>query len=165
MVIKGESQFSVLPLPLSFARSRKSKGCPNSGFGRGVGLRGRGRYPLKPIIFASLLETKGYPEHNAARSSREYFRLKIIYLKLQQSCPVTYIHIYICNHALNWNVLKNQKSVTKWHLISYHPFQRLKPYVLLSSSHKDSVCFQKSWNATGFVCNAFILLFYYRFLK
>ncbi len=59
-----------LPLPLSFARSRESKGCPNSHFDRGVGLRGRGRYPLKPIIFASLLETKGYPEHATARSSR-----------------------------------------------------------------------------------------------
>ncbi len=66
-----------LPLPLSFARSRESKGCPNSHFDRGVGLRARGRYPLKPSIFASLLETKGYPEHTAqpatmsARSSRE----------------------------------------------------------------------------------------------
>ncbi len=38
-VIKGESHFSVLPLPLSFARSRESKGYPNSGFDRGVGLR------------------------------------------------------------------------------------------------------------------------------
>ncbi len=72
-----------LPLPLSFARSRESKGYPNSGFDRGVGLRGSGRYPLKPSIFASLLETKGYPEHTAqpasmsARSSREsHFRLK-----------------------------------------------------------------------------------------
>ncbi len=80
---KGESHFSVLPLPLSFARSRESKGCPNSHFDRGVGLRARGRYPLKPSIFASLLETKGYPEHTAqpatmsARSSREsHFRLK-----------------------------------------------------------------------------------------
>ncbi len=81
--IKGESHFSVLPLPLSFARSRESKGYPNSRFDRGVGLRGSGRYPLKPSIFASLLETKGYPEHTAqpatmsARSSREsHFRLK-----------------------------------------------------------------------------------------
>ncbi len=81
--IKGESHFSVLPLPLSFARSRESKGYPNSHFDRGVGLRARGRYPLKPSIFASLLETKGYPEHTAqpatmsARSSREsHFRLK-----------------------------------------------------------------------------------------
>ncbi len=72
-----------LPLPLSFARSRESKGYPNSHFDRGVGLRARGRYPLKPSIFASLLETKGYPEHTAqpaimsARSSREsHFRLK-----------------------------------------------------------------------------------------
>ncbi len=72
-----------LPLTISFARSRESKGCPNSGFDRGVGLRGSGRYPLKPSIFASLLETKGYPEHTAqpattsARSSREsHFRLK-----------------------------------------------------------------------------------------
>ncbi len=61
---------SLFTLPLSFARSRESKGCPNSGFDRGVGLRGRGRYLLKPNIFASLLETKGYPEHTAARSSR-----------------------------------------------------------------------------------------------
>ncbi len=64
---KGESQFSVLPLPLSFARSHESKGYPNSRFDQGVGLRGRGRYPSKPSIFASLLETKGYPEHTAAR--------------------------------------------------------------------------------------------------
>ncbi len=34
---KGESQFSVLPFPLSFARSRECKCCPNSGFDRGVG--------------------------------------------------------------------------------------------------------------------------------
>ncbi len=33
------SHFSVLPLPLSFARSCESKGCPNSCFDRGVGLR------------------------------------------------------------------------------------------------------------------------------
>ncbi len=70
-----------LPLSLSFACSRERKGCPNSRFDRGVGLRGRGRYPSKPSIFASLLETKGYPEHTAARLSREshkckYFRLK-----------------------------------------------------------------------------------------
>ncbi len=48
----------------------------DSGFDRGVGVRGRGRYPLKPSIFMSLLEAKRYPEHTAARSSREYFRLK-----------------------------------------------------------------------------------------
>ncbi len=70
-----------LPLILSFARSRESKGCPNSRFDRGVELRGRGRYPLKSSIFASLLETKGYPEHTAAIASRDshkckYFRLK-----------------------------------------------------------------------------------------
>ncbi len=33
----------LLPLPLSFVRLRESKGCPNSGFDRGVGVRGRGR--------------------------------------------------------------------------------------------------------------------------
>ncbi len=38
----GESHFSVLPLPLSFARSRESKCFPNSGFDRGVGLSGKG---------------------------------------------------------------------------------------------------------------------------
>ncbi len=57
-----------LPLSLSFAHSHESKGCPNSCFDRAVGLRGRGRYPFKPRIFASLLETKGYqntlrPDH------------------------------------------------------------------------------------------------------
>ncbi len=50
-------------------RDHESKGCPNSGFDRGVGVRGRGRYPLKPSIFASLLESKGYPEHTAVISS------------------------------------------------------------------------------------------------
>ncbi len=65
--LKGESHFSVLPLPLSFARSRESKGYPNSRFDRGVGLRGRGRYPLKPSIFASLLETKGGTRNTAHR--------------------------------------------------------------------------------------------------
>ncbi len=44
----------------------------NSGFDRGVGVRGRGRYPLKPSIFVSLRETKEYPEHTAARSSRVF---------------------------------------------------------------------------------------------
>ncbi len=49
----------------------------NSGFDRGLGLRGRGRYPLKPSIFASLLETKGYPEHtDHTESPIKYFRLK-----------------------------------------------------------------------------------------
>ncbi len=44
-------------------------------------------------------------------------------------------------------------------------FQRLKPYVLLSSSHKDFVWLQKTWNATQLVCNAFILLVYGQFLQ
>ncbi len=108
--IKGESHFSVLPLPLCFACSRESKGCPNSRFDWGVGLRGRGRYLLKPSIFASLLETKGYPEHTAARSSRQshkckYFRLKY-WFKNYKSYFVLYtvLYIYICNHVLNWNV-------------------------------------------------------------
>ncbi len=82
--IKGESQFSVLPLTLSFARSRESKGYPNSRFVRGVGLRGSGRYPLKPSIFVSLLETKGYPEHTAqpaTMASRESKKIKYFWLK------------------------------------------------------------------------------------
>ncbi len=76
---KGESQFFVLPLPLSFVRSRK--GCPNSRFDGGVGLSGWDRYPLKPSIFASLLETKGCLEHTAARSSRESHKCKYFWLK------------------------------------------------------------------------------------
>ncbi len=99
-------------LAFSCARSRESKGCPNSGFDRGVGLSGR--YPLKPSISASLLETKRYPEHTAVRSSREshkckYFRLKQLILKYWLSCFVFYtvLYICICNHVLNWKVLAN----------------------------------------------------------
>ncbi len=47
----GESQFSVLPLPLSFARSHESKGCPNSGFDQGAGLRGRGKARQGKFIY------------------------------------------------------------------------------------------------------------------
>ncbi len=57
---KVNPNYQSYPFPLSFARSRESKGC----FDQGV----RGRYPLKPSIFVSLLETKGYqntvrPDH------------------------------------------------------------------------------------------------------
>ncbi len=85
-----ESQFSVLPL--SFARSHESKGCTNSCFDRGVGLRGRGRYPLKPSIFARLLETKGYPEHTAARESHKCNIFGLNNLFRNYDSPV---HIYL----------------------------------------------------------------------
>ncbi len=58
LLLRGQREvrhFSVLPLPLppplSFARSRECKGFPNSRFDRGVGLRGRGRYPFKTKNF------------------------------------------------------------------------------------------------------------------
>ncbi len=109
---KGESQLSVLSLPLSFGSSRESKGCPNSRFYRGVGLRVSGRYPLKPSIFASLLETKGYPEHTAqpatrvVRSSKEshkckYFRLnwfknyECLVLCSTQSCTYIFATMFL----------------------------------------------------------------------
>ncbi len=38
-------------------------------------------------------------------------------------------------------------------------FQRLKPYVLLSSSHKDIVWLQKTWKATRLVCNVLYCFF------
>ncbi len=47
----------------------------NSGFDRGVGVRGRGRYPLKPRLLASLLETKGYPEHTGPDHPESIFSL------------------------------------------------------------------------------------------
>ncbi len=77
----------------------------NSGFDRGVGVRGR--YPLKPSIFSSLLETKGY--QNTVIIQR-VFSASIIDLKLRRSCFVLYtvLYIYICNHVLNWNVFKNR---------------------------------------------------------
>ncbi len=112
-MIKGESQNSVLPLPLSFACSRESKGCPNSRFDRWVGLRGRGRYPLKPSIFASLLETKGFTlrpvYHPESPINVSIFGLNNL-LKNYKSCFVLYtvLCIYICNHVLNWNVFKNR---------------------------------------------------------
>ncbi len=143
--IKGESQFSVLPLPLSFARSRESKGCPNSGFDRGVGLRGRGRYPLKPRIFASLLETNGTqntlrPDHpESIFGLNNLFKITTVLFCALHS-PVTYI--YICNHVLNWNVFEknryfstlmlhccfaqqsrislNRENITKTHAIDKH---------------------------------------------
>ncbi len=37
-------------------------------------------------------------------------------------------------------------------------FLAIKTLCLLSSSHKDIVWLQKTWNATQLVCNAFILL-------
>ncbi len=93
-----------LPLPLSFARSRESKGCPNSGFDRGVGVRGRGRYPLKPSIFTSLLETKGTqntlrPDHPESIFGLNHLFKMTTVLFCALHSPVTYI--YICNHALN----------------------------------------------------------------
>ncbi len=102
---------TVLPLPLSFARSRESKGCPNSGFDRGVGVRGRGRYPLKPRIFTSLLETKSTqntlrPDHpESIFILNNLFKITTVLFCALHS-PVTYI--YICNHALNLNVFKNR---------------------------------------------------------
>ncbi len=87
--VNPNSLSSPFPLPRSFARSRESKDCPNSPFDRGVGLRGRGRYPLKPRIFASLFETKGYPEHTFEIIQR-VFSAQIICLKLRQSCFVLY---------------------------------------------------------------------------
>ncbi len=112
MESKGESQFSVLLLPLSFARSRESKGCPDSHFDQGVGLRGRGRYPLKPRIFSSLLETKGYPEHTAARSSKEYVKssfpkryksILIVFMKITfLPRPIHFVNIQFI--LLKWSV-------------------------------------------------------------
>ncbi len=69
------------------------------------------RYPLKPRIFASLLETKGYTEHTDPDHPESIFGLNhwfkmttVLFCALHS--PVTYI--YICNHVLNWNVFKNR---------------------------------------------------------
>ncbi len=90
VIVLGVNRLWVNPNSLSsIKRSRESKDCPNSPFGRGVGLRGKGRYPLKPQIFASLFETKGYPEHTFEIIQR-VFSAQIICLKLRQSCFVLY---------------------------------------------------------------------------
>ncbi len=83
----------------------------NSGFDRGVGVSGRGRYPLKPSIYTSLLETKEYQNTLRPDHPESIFVLNNLFktttvLFCALHSPVTYI--YICNHALNWNVLKNR---------------------------------------------------------
>ncbi len=75
---KGESQFSVLPLPLSCVRVHVRVRA-SSGFDRGVGVRVRGRYALKPRIFSSLLETKGYPEHTDPDHPESIFILNYLF--------------------------------------------------------------------------------------
>ncbi len=82
----------------------------SSGFDRGVGVLARGRYPSKPRIFSSLLETKGYqntlrPDHpESIIGLNNLFKMTTVLFCALHS-PVTYI--YICNHALNRNVFKN----------------------------------------------------------
>ncbi len=71
----------------------------NSGFDRGVGVRGRGRYPLKPSIFTSLLETKRYPEHTDLDHPESIFSLNTLFkmttvLFCALHSPVTYIYIF-----------------------------------------------------------------------
>ncbi len=50
-------------------------------------------------------------------------------------------------------------------LMQWDNFQWLKPYVLLSSSHKDFVWLQKTLNTTRLVCDAFIQIFNGQFLQ
>ncbi len=96
------------PFPLVFARSRESKGCPNSHFElRG---RGKGKIPLKTKIFASLLETKEYqntlrPDHPESPINVSIFGLNN-WFKITTVLFVLYtvLYIYICNHVLNWNI-------------------------------------------------------------
>ncbi len=134
-----------LLLPLSFARSRESKDCSNSRFDWGVGLRERGRCPLKPSIFASLLETKGYPEHTGARSSSEshkckYFRLTNNWLKIYdslvlcstQSCTYIFATMFLiethnfsmltlhCWFAQQYRISLTRENITKTHAIDIH---------------------------------------------
>ncbi len=83
----------------------------SSGFDRGVGVKGTGRYPLKPSIFTSLLETKRYqntlrPDYpESIYGLNNLFKITTVLFCALHS-PVTYI--YICSHALNWNVFKNR---------------------------------------------------------
>ncbi len=83
----------------------------SSGFDRGVGVRGRGRYPSKPRISASLLWNQAVPEHTDPDHPESIFVLNnwfkittVLFCALHS--PVTCI--YICNHALNWNVFLNR---------------------------------------------------------
>ncbi len=94
-----------LPLILSFARSRESKGCPNSCFDRGVGLS----YPLKPRIFASLLETKGYPTLRPDHPESIFVLNNLFKITTVLFCALhSPVNIYICNHVLKWTVFKNR---------------------------------------------------------
>ncbi len=71
----------------------------NSGFDRGVGVRGRGRYPLKPSIFTSLLETKStqntpWPDHpESIYILSNWFKMTtVLFCALHSHI---YIHIYL----------------------------------------------------------------------
>ncbi len=57
---RDEGWMPFLSYPLPWVVRVHVRVRASSGFDRGVGVRGRGRYPLKPSIFTSLLETKRY---------------------------------------------------------------------------------------------------------
>ncbi len=69
----------------------------SSGFDRGVGVRGRGRYPLKPSIFTSLLETKRYPEHTDPDHPESIFSLNTLFkMTTVLFCALhSPVHIYL----------------------------------------------------------------------
>ncbi len=128
-----------LALPLSFARSRESKGCPNSRFDRGVGLRGRGRFPLKPRLFASLLETEGYPEHSTQQNTQNcYFSTLTLHCWFAQQSRISLTRENITNtHAIDihwWRssqlaTMYDDVTVTKWYPLdksAYHSVSRDK---------------------------------------
>ncbi len=83
----------------------------SSGFDRGVGVRGRGRYPLKPSILTSLLETKRYPEHTDPDHPESIYILNHLFkmttvLFCALHSPVTYI--YICSHQIKHTLLDGE---------------------------------------------------------
>ncbi len=75
-------------------------------------------YPSKPSIFASLLETRSTqntlrPDHHESIFVlNNWFKITTVLFCALHS-PVTYI--YICNHALNWNVFKNRYFCDQTH--------------------------------------------------
>ncbi len=82
----------------------------NSGFDRGVGVRGR--YSLKPSIFVSLLETKGYqntlqPDHPESPINVSIFGLNnlfknydILVLCSTQSCTYVFPTMFLIERFL-----------------------------------------------------------------
>ncbi len=94
---KGESQFSVLHLPLSFARSHECKGSPNSHFDRDVGVN----TPEIKAFLQAYLKPRGTQNTLRPESPINVSIYGLIYLKITtvlcstQSCTYIFATMFL----------------------------------------------------------------------